>query len=141
NVIWAASGERVAASRRSTATIPARRNPLAARLINVTLFTNRADIYSSSMLQPDTQLGAYRLLHRIGAGGMGEVWKAEDTRLGRVVAIKVLPPSVASDNEAVARMRREARTAAQLYHHNIATIHSIEQEGDRLFIVMEFVDG
>src|SRR5207248_5537449 len=69
------------------------------------------------------------------------VWKAEDTRLGRVVAIKVLPPSVAQDAEAIARMKREARTAAQLYHHNIATIHSFEQEGDLLFIVMEFVDG
>jgi serine/threonine protein kinase len=93
------------------------------------------------MLQPDTQLGSYRLMARIGAGGMGEVWKAEDTRLGRVVAIKVLPQSVASDPEAVARMRREASTAAQIYHENIATIHSFEQDGDRIFIVMEFVDG
>jgi serine/threonine-protein kinase len=69
------------------------------------------------------------------------VWKAEDTRLGRIVAIKILPAAVASDTEAIARMRREARTAAQLYHPNIAMIHSFEQDGDRLFIVMEFVDG
>src|ERR1700756_3876857 len=93
------------------------------------------------MLAPDTHLGAYRLISRIGAGGMGEVWKGEETRLGRTVAIKVLPPSVALDVEATARLRREARTAAQLYHPNIAMIHSIEQEGDRIFIVMEFVEG
>ena len=93
------------------------------------------------MVAPDTNLGPYRLIEQIGAGGMGEVWKAEDTRLGRVVAIKILPAQVASDGNATARMRREARTAAQLYHPNIATIHSFEQEGDRLFIVMELVEG
>jgi len=93
------------------------------------------------MLQPEQHLGSYKLVAQIGAGGMGEVWKAEDTRLGRMVAIKVLPAAVASDAEAVSRLRREARTAAQLYHPNIATIHSIEEEGDLLFIVMELVDG
>jgi Serine/threonine protein kinase len=72
---------------------------------------------------------------------MGEVWRAEDSRLGRVVAIKVLPPSVVADAEATARLRREARTAAQLYHPSIATIHSIEQDGDHIFIVEEFVEG
>lgn len=72
---------------------------------------------------------------------MGEVWKAEDTRLGRAVAIKILPPSVAADAEAIARMKREARTAAQLNHPNIATIHAIDQDGDRMFIVMELVSG
>src|SRR5690348_15734850 len=72
---------------------------------------------------------------------MGEVWKAEDTRPGRTVAIKVLPPAVSADAEALARLKREARTAAQLYHPNIATIHAIEQEGDLIFIVMEFVEG
>src|SRR5256885_2106912 len=93
------------------------------------------------MLAPDTHLGSYRLISRIGAGGMGEVWKGEDTRLGRIVAIKVLPPAVAADVEATARLRREARTAAQLYHPNIAMIHAIEQDGDRIFIVMEYVEG
>ncbi len=72
---------------------------------------------------------------------MGEVWRAEDTRLGRVVAIKVLPPAFAADVEAIARLKREARTAAQLYHPSIATIHSIEQDGDHIFIVEEFVEG
>jgi serine/threonine protein kinase len=72
---------------------------------------------------------------------MGEVWRAEDTRLGRTVAIKVLPPSFVADVEATARLKREARTAAQLYHPSIATIHSIEQDGDHIFIVEEFVEG
>jgi hypothetical protein len=97
--------------------------------------------YNALMLKPETTLGAYRLIAQIGAGGMGEVWKAEDTRLGRVVAIKILPPAVAADAEMIARLRREARTAAQLNHPNIATIHSIEEADGRLFIVMEFVDG
>ncbi len=93
------------------------------------------------MLAPDQQLGAYRLIARIGAGGMGEVWKAEDPRLGRDVAIKILPAAVASEPEAIARMRREARTVAQLYHPNIATIHSFEEADGQTFIVMEFVAG
>jgi len=93
------------------------------------------------VLEPDATLGKYRLISRLGAGGMGEVWKAEDTHLGRSVAIKILPPDVASDPEAVARMRREARTAAQLYHPNIATIHAIEEVDGRLFIVMEYAEG
>jgi serine/threonine protein kinase len=93
------------------------------------------------MLAPDQHLGPYRLIARVGAGGMGEVWRAEDTRLGRVVAIKVLPPTFVADVEATARLKREARTAAQLYHPSIATIHSIEQDGDHIFIVEEFVEG
>jgi serine/threonine protein kinase len=93
------------------------------------------------MLEPARNLGPYKLIGRIGAGGMGEVWKAEDTRLGRIVAIKILPPKIAANPEAIARMRREARTAAQLNHPSIATIHSFEQDGDRLFIVMELVEG
>jgi len=93
------------------------------------------------MLAPDQMLGAYKLIARVGAGGMGEVWKAEDTRLGRTVAIKILPSQISSDPEAIARMRREARTAAGLYHPNIATIHSFEEAEGQTFIVMEFVDG
>jgi len=93
------------------------------------------------VLSPDQFLGPYRLISRVGAGGMGEVWRAEDSRLGRVVAIKVLPPSFVANVEATARLKREARTAAQLYHPSIATIHSIEQDGDQIFIVEEFVDG
>jgi len=93
------------------------------------------------MLTPDQLLGPYRLIARVGKGGMGEVWRAEDSRLGRTVAIKVLPPSFVADVEATARLKREARTAAQLYHPSVATIHSIEQDGDHIFIVEEFVEG
>jgi hypothetical protein len=96
---------------------------------------------STLVMQPDRMLGSYRLVERIGAGGMGEVWKAEDTRLGRHVAIKILPPAVAADQEAIARMRREARTAASINHPNVATIHSFEETGEQLFIVMELVAG
>ena len=95
----------------------------------------------SAMPDPEEHLGSYRLIARLGAGGMGEVWKAEDTRLGRTVAIKILPAALAADHDALNRMRREARVAAQIYHPNIATIHSIEETGDTLFIVMEFVEG
>ena len=86
-------------------------------------------------------LGSYRLIDRLGAGGMGEVWRAEDTRLLRPVAIKILSERIANDPEWKARFLREARTIAQLNHPNIATIYSIEQEGDKFFIAMELVEG
>ena len=86
-------------------------------------------------------LGNYRLIDRLGAGGMGEVWRAEDTRLLRPVAIKILSERIANDPEWKARFLREARTIAQLNHPNIATIYSIEQEADKLFIAMELVEG
>ena len=86
-------------------------------------------------------LGSYRLIDRLGAGGMGEVWRAEDTRLLRPVAIKILSERIANDPEWKARFLREARTIAQLNHPNIATIYSIEQEADKLFIAMELVEG
>ena len=87
------------------------------------------------------QLGAYELISKIGAGGMGEVWRAEDSRLLRPVAIKILSEGIASDPEWKARFLREARTIAQVNHPNIATIYSIEQEGPTLFIVMELIEG
>jgi len=91
--------------------------------------------------EPGTLLGIYRLTQRIGAGGMGEVWKAEDTRLHRNVAIKLLPAAMTGDEESRARLLREARTAGQLYHPNIATIHAIELEGETPYMVMEYVEG
>jgi len=93
------------------------------------------------VLAPGENLGVYQLIDRLGAGGMGEVWKAEDPRLGRTVAVKILSPKIAADHDSIMRMQREARTAAQLYHPNIATIHSIEEDKGQLFIVMEFVPG
>jgi serine/threonine protein kinase len=87
------------------------------------------------------QLGPYRLLNRIGAGGMGEVWKAEDTHLLRTVAVKLLRPEMAGDEEWKARFLREARTAARLSHPNIATIYSVDQAEGHMFIAMEYVEG
>src|SRR5215212_4413746 len=87
------------------------------------------------------QLGSYRLIDRLGSGGMGEVWRAEDTRLLRQCAIKILPASLASDPEWKERFMREARSIAQVTHPNIATIYNIEQDGDTLFMAMELVEG
>jgi len=87
------------------------------------------------------QLGIYRLTDRLGAGGMGEVWRAEDTKLLRQVAIKILPEQLANDPEWKGRFLNEARTIAQLNHPNIATIYSIDQDGETLFIAMELIEG
>jgi Tol biopolymer transport system component len=91
--------------------------------------------------EPGASLRNYRLVEKIGEGGMGVVWKALDTSLGREVAIKVLPPDLADHEERLARFEREARTLAQLRHPNVAGIYGFEQVEDRRLLVMELAEG
>jgi serine/threonine protein kinase/Flp pilus assembly protein TadD len=99
------------------------------------------DTLAEMPLPPGSRLGSYEISSTLGAGGMGEVYRATDTRLGREVAIKILPSALADDAERLARFEREARTVARLNHPNIVTLHSVENDNGVPFITMELVEG
>ncbi|MFI5168374.1 MAG: protein kinase [Thermoanaerobaculales bacterium] len=93
------------------------------------------------MLTPGTRLGPYEIIAPLGAGGMGEVYRAHDTKLGRDVAVKVLPSYLADNPDALARFEREARAVAQLSHPNILAIYDFGRQGETAYAVMELLEG
>ena len=94
-----------------------------------------------SSLSSGTRLGPYEIVGPLGAGGMGEVYRARDTRLDRDVALKVLPRHLAQDRDALARFEREAKAVASLSHPNILAIHDFATDGGTTYAVMELLDG
>src|SRR5262245_61256079 len=92
-------------------------------------------------LAPGSRLGPYEVVSPLGAGGMGEVFRARDSRLGRDVAIKILPSHLATSPEVRARFEREAKTASSLNHPHICVVYDVGREGDTDYLVMELVDG
>ena len=92
-------------------------------------------------MESGTELSHYEISTLLGKGGMGEVWRARDTKLGREVAIKTLPEEFAQDTDRLARFEREAKLLASLNHPNVAAIHGFEEDNGTHFLVLELVEG
>jgi serine/threonine protein kinase len=93
------------------------------------------------VLPAGTRLNEFEVLSLLGAGGMGEVYRARDMKLGREVAVKILPEDLAQDKERIGRFEREGKLLAQLNHPGIATLHGVAEDGGRILLVMELVEG
>ena len=101
----------------------------------------RSSPVHTTTVSPGTRLGPYRIESLLGAGGMGEVYRARDERLQRSVAVKVLPPSLAADQDRLRRFELEARSAGQLNHPNILAIHDVGSENGLAYLVSELLEG
>ena len=104
-------------------------------------FLDQPAVAAVHEIHPGVRLGPYEVIERVGAGGMGEVYRARDTRLNRNVALKILPPSTARQDEARARLEHEARTISSLNHPNICALFDVGRAGDVDYLVMEFLEG
>src|SRR5262247_2233447 len=120
-----------------------RSDEAAESFIEEPVITMAANVLAEQHLQllAGQRIGHYQILSRLGAGGMGEVYLAEDLKLARKVAIKFLPPALIADEQARKRLLREARAAAALDHPNICTIYEVGDEAGRSFIVMQYIEG
>src|SRR5262245_35328021 len=124
-------------------TVSAKRSPTKSMAAQYTRDgRRRIGVYSAVMvLQTGARIGNYEIREHLGAGGMGEVYRAHDVRLDRDVAIKALPATLAGDADRLARFEREARLLASVHHPNIAAIHGIEDDSGASYLVLEFVEG